>query len=381
MAFFVKTKEEILQRVLAKIGDTTPITATSPGSVARAIVEAMTTELADFYNILDFNLSVSSIAKASGTTLDLMGSLYSVQRKSLSNLSTLNSELGVFYFYMDTPNSQQFQIPIGTTIFTGTNDLIGSTFVYKTTENVVFPVGRTRVFAGIKPAFADSVYAAGENTLVNHDFSPPTGITLRCTNPKAISAQTGYEDDESYRTRIIAAVRTAAGGTSDSCRLAALSIPNVRDVSIRSAPFGLGSFEALVVLEDDTNSGTTMASVRDALNKVRPVGVRLFLREPDKIMLDFTANIVVRQLTNINTDAIAARAQIAVLRYLNTMLVGTPIVYNQLIQAIMDSMPEALLDVIVVSYAVNGEEVVRKNYLPGPTEQIIPGYISVSVAQ
>ena len=381
MAFLVKQREEILQQILSRLQSNTPISATSPGSVARAIAEAVSTELADLYSILDFNLSVSVLSSAQGRALDLMGSLFNVQRKTLTSLAATGTTIGSFYFYMDTPNPEQFVIPKGTQVTTGTNTVLGRTFVYRTMDDVIFPAGRTRAFAVLRPAFADSVYTAGENTLVYNDFVPSNpSIVVRCTNPKVIPAQVGYESDEAYRVRILNAIRTAAGGTELSCRMAALAVNGVRDIGIRSSAFGLGSFEVLVVFENPDTKTAAMVAVRDALEKVRPVGVRLFLREPDSVILDFGASLVVRK-SNFNLETLARRAETAVLRYLNELSVGTPLVYNQLIQAIMDSTPEAVLDVVVNRFSMNGEQVLRKNFSPLATEQILPGFISVTIAQ
>lgn len=380
MAFFLKDRQQILDNILQQLELTTQISATSPGSVARGLVEAVSTEIADLYSVMDLNLSISVLSTAQGSTLDLLGSLYDVRRKTLSNLAAVDASVGAFYFYMDGANPSQFMIPKGTKITTDSNDLLGKTFTYTVVDDTIFPAGRTRVFATIRPAFADSIFTAGVNTLTFTDFIPPPGIILKCTNPKAIPAQPGFESDEAYRTRLLNAIRTAAGGTELSCRMTALSVPGVRDVKIRTAAFGLGCFEVLVVLEDASAATITTIAVQDALDRVRPVGVRLFLREPDPIYLDLTASIVIQQNTGINTEMIARRAEIAVVRYLNELSVGTPLVYNQLIQAIMDSTPEAVLDVVVSSLLVNGSQILRKNYAPLATEQILPGFISVAVA-
>jgi len=380
MAFLAKSKDEILRNVLSKLTANTPITSIGPGAIARSIAEAITDELGDLYSILDFNLNVNAISTAQGNTLDLMGQLYNTQRKSVSNLTTIDRSLGAFYFYTASPTAVSFTIPTGTRITTAQTNYISDFFTYQTADNNTFAVGQTRVYASIVPVFSNSVFTAGTNTLTAHNFTAPAGAILKCTNPKPIAASVGYEDDDSYRARIITAVRTAAGGTELACRMAVLGLSGVRDCTIRAFPYGLGSFEALVIPEDPGSATQVLVNAQNTLNTVRPVGVRSFVRQPDTVPVDFAANVVVSTGNFIDPDSVAARAQVAVLRYLNTMLVGTPLVYNQLIQYIMDSTPGAVLDIIVTNFAADGQQILRRNYTPASNTQIIPGSISVTVA-
>jgi 4-aminobutyrate aminotransferase-like enzyme len=57
-AYLRKNTSEILREVLKKLQDHTPITSVSPGSVARAIAEAIVSEHGDMYEIMDFNMGL-----------------------------------------------------------------------------------------------------------------------------------------------------------------------------------------------------------------------------------------------------------------------------------------------------------------------------------
>jgi len=79
-------------------------------------------------------------------------------------------------------------------------------------------------------------------------------------------------------------------------------------------------------------------------------------------------------------SAAVQRATIAVLRYLSQLLPGDMLVYNRLIQAVLDSS-EIVRDVIVDSYMVGGEEISRRNYQPPADVLLIPGTVLVNVAR
>src|SRR4051812_9003198 len=116
MAFLAKSSDEILRNALSALTNNTPITSVGPGSIARAITEAITTELGDLYSIMDFNLNLNMVSTAMGSVLDLMGQLYNIPRKSISDIAAIDKSLGSFYFYLDSPAPQVVTIPNGTLV-------------------------------------------------------------------------------------------------------------------------------------------------------------------------------------------------------------------------------------------------------------------------
>lgn len=373
-----KEKTEILRHALQKLQKKTPITSIGPGSVARGLAEVVINEIGDFYSIMDYNTAMGVISTAQGRALDLMGELYSVQRKQLGQVATLEQTVGSFYFYLDEPHTSDIIIPQGTNVFTDADNYIGQEYSYATTTSVVLPAGRTRVFVAIAPEFTDSVFTAGANTITQHNANSPEGVHLRCTNPKTIAPQVGWESDENYRTRIIKAVRTTAGGTTEALRFAGLAVPGVREIKIRNTPYGLGSVEALVVPEQQSIAPEVLIQSNEELRKVRPAGVRLYVREPDYMPTDIYASIVLEG-RGFDTSAITRRAEVGIIRYINRLLPGRPLVYNQLIQAILDSS-ELIQDVSIQTLRVGSNEILRRNYRPEEDQQLIPGDIDVTVA-
>lgn len=377
--YLKKTSDEILRQALAKLTKTTDITATAPGSVARALTEMLASDLGDFFSILDFNMKQSVLSTATGRSLDMWGSLYNVKRKTLANLIATSEIIGAFYFYVDTPAPQAITIPRGTRVYTDDTSSLGRQFVYATTEDVTIGAGRLRAYAPIVNLFSDTVFTAGKGTLTNHAFDGPNGIVVKCTNPKAIAAQRGSESDEDYRTRLIAETRRQAGGTAYSLRFSALAVPGVRDVIIREATMGLGSVEVVVNSEDYAQSAYVTDAVRVAVSQVRPPGVRIQVRQPDLVRLDVTAAITMKRLTTTSEELVKFRAKNAILRYINTLSIGENMVYNRLVSEILDSSEE-VVDVSFTGLGVNGSEILRKNYSPKEDEHIVPGTVTVQIS-
>lgn len=379
-SYLSKSSDQIIRHALQKLSDKTPISGTGPGSIARALVEVIADDIGSFYSALDFNMSQTVISTASGRSLDLIGGLYNVRRKQLTDLATTDAQVGAFYFYIDAPSVQEVTIPRGVRVSTPDNAELGNTFVYVTTQEVVIPIGRVRAYSGIRPAFEDAIFTAGVGTLTEHNFvDGPPGLIIKCTNAKPIAPQLGYELDDDYRVRIIKAVRTSAGGTLEAVRFAGLAVPGVRDIKIRTAPYGLGTFEVIVMSEEFRVSGTMTGIVEGVLESVRPVGVRMLVTSPKLVYIDVTANVTMKTGANITSNGVTRRVENAILRYLNTLLVGDSLVYNQTISYIIETA-EVIADVTITRLAVDGQEVLRKNYSPKDNEQLVPGLIEVKIA-
>lgn len=378
MAIYIRKEgADILRAALQKLERDTSIKAIGPGSVVRAFTEAVTTELSDLYDILDFNMSQNVLSSASGRALDLMGSLYGLTRRTLSDLATIDRQLGVFYFYIDAAYPSTITIPSGTQVYTDAIGYVGQQMSFTVTETSYIAPGQLRVFVPIRPNFTDSVYTAASGTLTSHSLLSPPGVIVKCFNPKPISPQDGFEDDETFRLRISKSIRTSSNGTAEALRFTALSINGVRDVVIRTAPYGMGTLELILTPETDTQVAQMKAAVDAELRKVKPVGVRLITSIPVSIPFDISVGLIMTKISASVDDLNLRRARVGILRYLNTLLPGDPLVYNRLVQSILDSS-EMIQDIQITRYAPNGVETTRRNYTPELTQQVIPGRIEVT---
>lgn len=379
-AYIKRNSADILAQALRKVTNNTPISSVSPGSIARALTESITSELGDLYDIMDYNLNQNILSTATGSALDLFGSLYNVKRKSVNDLASVDKTLGAFIFFVSNPAPYDIVIPAGVNVYTDSTTFIGQTFSYSIESSVTILSGRTVAYAGLVPNFNDSVFTAGANTLVVHDFTSPPGVTVYCNNPKSISQLVSYEDDDAYRTRIIKNIRVATGGTLEAVRFAALGVAGVRDVSIGQAPYGMGSFEAIVIAERNNNPNQVLTEATVAMEAVRPLGSRMFSRRPTLLALDLNIDLIMPLAGNNQiTENSIKRASVGIVRYLNSLLPGDQIVYNRLISIILDSS-DYVKDVIVKKYSVNGTEIIRRNYKPAYDEQLTPGDINIGIA-
>lgn len=376
--YLKKSHSEVLSEALEKLTQTTTITSVGPGSVARSIAESITSEIGDLYDVLDFNITQTYISTATGSALNALGALYGIERKQVSDLAVVDKSLGSFLFYIDNALSVDVVIPRGTNVYTSVTSYVGRQHSFSTTTENVIIAGRTRTYASLTPNFVDTVYTAGANTLVFNDANIP-GITLRCTNPKGIAPLPGYETDDDYRLRLMKSIRVTAAGTIEAVRFAGLGVANVRDIKITQAPYGMGSFEAIIVPEQNNNVQQTLVLAKTAMDTVKPLGVRMFTRTPTILPMDINVSLFIpgANATQIS-DTVISRAVVGIRRYLEGLMPGNPLVYNRLIQIIIDSS-ELVRDVSINSITINGSPQLNKNYQPKDDEQITSGNIVVNI--
>jgi uncharacterized phage protein gp47/JayE len=346
----------------------------------RAILEAVTTEIGDMFNVMDFNISQSVLSTAQGRALDLIGGLYGTARREISGAGGIESTVGAFMFYINSPHGSNITIPKGTRVLTGSSDLLSETFTYETTQDATILAGQLYAYAGIKPKFSDSVFTAGSGSLTVHDYIPGGGVTLLCRNIKPIPPQIGYELDSDYRTRIIKSIRVTASGTAEAVRFKALSFEGVRDARIEQQPYGMGSFRLLITPEVPTAGGGLVRRITPEIKEVAPIGSVMYIQLPESLPFDVSVNLTIsNKVTQQNKERIRARTKTIIQRYLNNLLPGAPIVYNRLVSSIFTASSE-ILDVQITSFSANGTEVGRRNYTPMNNQQIVPAGISITTS-
>lgn len=376
---YSKDKDRILREALSNLEHHTPITALSPGSVARALTEVVANEVGDLYAALDYSTAMSVISTAQGAALDRLGSLYRVERKRLGEALTIEQMKNAFYFYIDSPHIEDITVPSGTVVGTDAQNFVGDAYTYTTARTVSIPAGRTRVYVDLNHNFNSDTFVAGKNTITRHNFYEES-IDVYCTNPKEIPPVRGLENDANYRIRIVNALRMSSGGTSVAVRFRVLGIEGVRDVVMRPSAYGLGSTELLVVPEDRRMWGSIVQQVDEAIDEVAPVGVRMYVKQPEYVVFDIRATITVRSRLSSNPDATAGRVMRSLRDYINTLLPNERMLYSHLTQAALDAS-EAVGDVAFGSLLMDGVQIQRTNYTPKDGQQIVPGEISVSVAR
>jgi uncharacterized phage protein gp47/JayE len=373
-----KSKTEILGKMLLSLERNAGITAVYPGSIARAFAEAVSVEIGDLYEALKFAVDQTSIATASGRSLDLIGELYGVRRRAISpELEQERSSYNI-EFYISSPSSTDITIPQDTMVFNDVTEFSSRQYQYRLQDSVMIVAGTTRAFGRIAPAFTSQDFTAAKNTLTKHNFNSPEGTIVFCNNTKDIHAMSGMESDENYRRRISFSIKEKSYGTAESLRLNALAIPGVRDVRIRESSYGMGSCDVIVVPEGQVISASFVQTVLDNLSPKKPVGIRLNIRIAERVPVNIAVNMVLPQgLSSAAVSSIENQASIFLKRYLNSFTIGSSISITDLESQIRFSS-DLIRSVNVLSATVKGQELPKGSFtLNTEREYMIAGTVSL----
>jgi uncharacterized phage protein gp47/JayE len=351
-----KTKEQMLINALDSLQKNAGISSISPGSIARAFAEAITTEIADLYSSFKISVEQSSLALASGKNLDAIGELYNVSRRSIADELITDRITSNIQFYLTSPYSSDITIPSGTLVYNNVDNFNDIQYAYELSGSVLIQSGATSVYGAVKAKYENTGITAARDTLVKHNFIAPPGAVVFCTNPKEVYAAINAEADDNYRKRIVSAIRGSSSGTAESIRFAALSVKGVKDVKIKEGSYGIGSCDLLIVPESPSSLGNIPEIVYTAVSGAKPLGIRINTRVAIKKSVDVSVTLTLKQGTSSQAaTAIEMQARIFLIRYLNSLTIGSSISVQE-----MESQAKYSSD-FIVGVTVNNLSVDKKS--------------------
>jgi uncharacterized phage protein gp47/JayE len=374
-----KTRSQILVSMLNALEANAGVTAIYPGSVARAFAEAVSSEISDLYEAFRYSCEQGDLLTASGRSLDLIGDLYGIQRKSVSSYVAEERASNNIQFTLDKAYSADIVIPQGTLVYNDVSNFVTKQYSFTLVNSVTIPAGVKMAYGRIEPSFNDNTYVAPRNSLVRHNFVAPATVIVYCTNPKEVQSVLNSESDSSYRRRIISSMKSKVSGTAESVRFSALSVKGVRDVRIREASYGIGSCDVIVVPESASLLAKLGEDVLSAIAAVKPVGIKFNVRIAEKVSISVSANITVSPGNSSQVlNSVNRQAELFMTRYLNSLTIGDTLSISKIEQNIMSSS-DIIRGVNITSISANGRQMPLRDYTPTSVREYIgAGNISVN---
>jgi len=182
----VKSKDTMLTAILDSLQANAGVSSVSPGSIARAFAEAISTEIADLYSAMKISIEQSSLSMASGMNLDSIGQLYGVSRRSITDEIVQDRVTSNIEFFLDKPHSSSITIPKGTLVYNSVDNFNSTQYAYEVASDIVITSGLTRQYGSVTAKSPSNSTTAPRNTLVKHSFISPPGVVVYCTNPKEV---------------------------------------------------------------------------------------------------------------------------------------------------------------------------------------------------
>lgn len=365
----IKDRSEIIVSVLNSLEKNADITAVNPGSIARAFAEAFSSEVSDLYEAMKFNITQSNLTTASGRNLDLIGELYGVSRKTITNLVADERQSFNIEFFLDKPHVTDVIIKSGTNVYNNIVNFTGKQYSFRLIGDVVIPSGSIRAYGRVEPNFSDNSYVAPRNSLTKHNFIAPASVIIFCNNPKEVYSNISSESDDNYRRRIVASMKTKANGTAESVRFAALSVRGVRDVRIREASYGIGSCDIIIVPEVSSAVKALPDLILTSINAVKPIGVRFNVRIAEKVIINLSMTIsLAAGNSQLAINAIRNQASLFVKRYLNSLTIGDAVSISMIEQQVKSSS-DLIRGVTFNAMNADGKDLPIEDYMINSVKQ------------
>jgi len=345
MAFIRRTYGDIIDNALRQLTQETNITQLSPGAKARAILEIVSRQIAEQYQVFDVNLANALLTTARGEYLNYIGEIVGIERLQPIAAGTVSgSQNVIFYTNMPTFGSinggNPITIPKGTALWTS-ETTVGSddSVYYYVDEETVLPSAANQQAIPVTASQQGSTFNIGQDTLVNHNFENYSDFangTLLVRNRAAITSGRSIESDEDFRYRISKQVTASEMGNETAIRLAALSVPGVADVSVVPYVRGLGTFGVYIKSLDARVADELVSAVQDTVDQVQSFGNRGFALKPKEIGIEMVLSLTYRETitsrdrASINRDVVGAMYD-----YINNLDIGEDFIINEVIQRVM----------------------------------------------
>ena len=332
------------------------LTDRNPGSVTRLLAESFAREYAVLSRQLESVYDAAFVDTATGRDLDQVAALVGVERR------TRTTATGEVVFARRTPAPADVFVPEATLVSTAEVPAV----TVATTEDRVLRTGTLSVAAPVRALVEGPPGVAGANTLtVIH--RPMLGIET-AANPEALGFSGGDESDESLRSRVRLALQAGGRSTGDAIVGALTSVEGIRAQDVRIVEDHLafpGVVKIAVASElDDAHARRAV----ELIEAYRPAGVRVLHNLPvpalpslpagvtgtggfddgspqpagtveDGIwfLVEVTATVTPRSstLTAAQKATLVHDVEQVIESFVDTRGVGEPVVYNQLVQAVM----------------------------------------------
>lgn len=347
---FKKSFGTLVQESLTNLTYNTEITNTNIGGVTRSMLEIINKNLSEYYDILDINMAMGFLSTAEGYFLDLIGTMFNMQRLSpVLSSASVSDRAQKFYV---TSGCLFDRIPTGVipmgTIVSSQDGLIS----YKVSADTVFSSGVSDVYVPVTSTSYGSNYNVSRGTLVTHNMPV---LDVWTTNETSIINGTDTESDSNYRFRLMNATLAAEKANEIAIRLAALSVNGVADVIIRPYSRGIGTFDVLVVPLEGIATDSLVHSVQNAIDSVKACGIRGTAIKPTIVPVDISVKIIFSNgVTEYRKSELRRLVKNSIQNYIVNIPVGGTFILNELRQQIMDVSPD-IKDHIINCYYFRSE--------------------------
>lgn len=327
-----KTFSDMVSDAVNYLIRNTNITYFSDGSIAKALIESNSLEIARLQDYINATFQNAFLSSASGIYLDMWGETLGLPRLT-GRRASASIQDGAIRFYTTSgtlgsrlphpSRSGLGLIPAGTIVSDTT-----STIEFLTSEDVTFPINAKSVFVPVSASGTGIGYNVGANQLTVHDL----GVSdVKVTNDVAITTGADLESDTEYRFRLSKAMSTKYGSNASAVQVAALSSPSVASAEIVPFSRGAGTFDVLLIPKGNKVTNTAKEQTRQAVEQVTAYGISFKIREPEYVPIKLTLQLAFNSnVSDAQKSNLKQLVQSNIISYISSIPLGGELVINQL---------------------------------------------------
>lgn len=272
------TQTEIYQEMLGTFLEETGYEMYSQGDLAVRL-QAAAAQIMSLYHYGDYIYRQAFPQTAQETSLDHHGALRGVKRMEASQAE------GILRFGISTALTVDLRIETGTLCFTGDGT------AFETVEEAALTAGETFVDVSSRAVEAGPLGNAVAGSITKMQ-TVPDGIET-VTNPEAFRGGRAAEEDESYRSRILAAYQGLSNGANISYyEQLALSVDGIDGVQVIPRINGAGSVGLLVTSDGGAVSDKILEALKELLSDRRELGIEVVVSVPETVAVTVNAAVV-----------------------------------------------------------------------------------------
>ena len=361
------------QDAIAYLANNTNITYLNDGGIAVSILKAANREIANLQDLATTLFQNQRISTANGIFLDMIGELFNLRRLTSTSASVSRADSNI-RFYVDSGSLGAY-LPHSTDRTKGyipANVRIsnpGSTIVYQTTEEVVFPRGQKSVYVSAQSLSKGSSQSIGANQLTVHNLGVQQ---VKVTNETSITSARDEEDDDSFRFRISNAVLTLAGGNKTAIESSIISFPGVKSIQIREFVRGTGTFDVFIVPTSQKLGSSLKNQIQTTVQRSKALGIDARVKEPTYV--PFAISMQLTFYPNVETgrrQIIRDSVKRIVKDYLETIPLGGEVVINQIRSSVISVSSTEIKDMRILELCFKERPQIVRNITLGAEELLI----------
>jgi uncharacterized phage protein gp47/JayE len=282
-------EERIYQDIVQQTGISAPLQASTIGIISSTIAK----ELEKLYNLFQEQDRQRHISTASGAGLDAWGDNIGTRRKEAQKASSLGGRKAL---RISNNGSGPITVPVNTRVWSSEAPQIA----FFTHAGVSISAG-TSEDVHVVAAETGDVFNIEIGRIDSHSYA---GADISVTNILPVSNGAFRESDEAYRQRLLQEYRRRWTFNVSNCDALLRSIPGVRDVLLLDRNRGPGSFDAIVIPYNVSDTDAVVSNCQTVLDEATPIGVSAVVKGPVYRFLDLKFIIKFRPGTESAREAI-----------------------------------------------------------------------------